>query len=299
MTQLLLRTCRIGKVLQGRPVLDDVTLSIRAGESICLIGESGAGKTTLLRCLNLLEHIDEGFIEYGGHRVIAGDPPTGPAPTVTTGTNGAGTTNGNGNGHAHANGGTASAASATRRKRAAGRRITVNENHFRRKFGAVLDGGCLLPSRTVLENVVEGPLHVLRQKRRDVTARAREWLIAVGLSERADAYPGDLTVAERRRAALARALVMKPEVLLLDEITMGLYPTEAAALLDTVATARSLHNAATVMVTHHLEFVLRFADKVCFMEGGRITQQGPPEPVLRHPGTDGLRTFIGAVRAAR
>ncbi|MHC5114321.1 MAG: ATP-binding cassette domain-containing protein [Planctomycetota bacterium] len=266
----LIRAHRIGKTFEGTSVLQNLSLTVLQGEIICLLGPTGAGKTTLLRCLNLLDLIDDGFIEYGGHRVIE------------TGTNENGNGNGNGNGHA-------------RRRR---RRVHVHPDRFRRKFGFVFRSQNLLPTRTVLENMIEGPVYALRQRRADAERHALDLLDVIHLGHRAQSYPDALPPEERQRIAVARALGMKPEILLMDEITSDLYPPQVVTLLQTIRDLRAIHNAAMIIVTHHLEFASRIADRVWYIEDGRMIEDGPPS-LLGQPVTAAFGAYLAQVRSAR
>ncbi len=260
MTQLL-KAVNIGKSYGGTPAMEDVTLSINQGEVICILGATGAGKTTLLRCLNLLEPIDRGVIDYGGHRVIEGVVKrTGPPWN--------------------------------RRNY----RLRVNPNRYRRNFGVVHQSDSLYPSRNVLDNVMEGPIYVLRQKRSLVQQIAVELLRAVRMDDRLRAFPCDLTREQRQRVALARAIAMKPDILLLDEMTRGLDPRHIAGLLEIIRELREFHNAAMVITTNHVRFAGKIAHNICYMEGGRIVQKGTPDATLAEPRPQ-FKAFLKSVVA--
>ena len=254
----LLRAIHIGKSFGATPVLDDVSLAISQGDVACVIGAPRSGKTTLLRCLNLLDHIDQGFVEYGGLRVIEGHHANGTAAS-TNGSNGLGSKR-------------------PRQSRADKRaiRIRVDENHLRRKIGFVSQTADLLPAKTVLQNVIEGPVRVLGVKRSEAAEHAHELLRMVEMLDHETDFPTDLSLAQRRRVALARAMAMKPEVLLVDELTTGIYPSEAADLLELIRRIQSSHQTALVMVAHHLEFTRSIADQVMYLEQGRIVERGTP-----------------------
>jgi polar amino acid transport system ATP-binding protein len=152
----------------------------------------------------------------------------------------------------------------------------------RTRIGFVFQSFNLFPHLTVLENLVEAPVHAQGRPRREVEAEARALLARVGLSDKADARPRQLSGGQQQRVAIARALATKPEVLLFDEPTSALDPELVGEVLDVIKDLA--HSGTTlVVVTHEIGFARELADTVVFMDGGRIVEQGPPAQVLDHP----------------
>ncbi len=264
----LLVASGLGKSFDGKPVLDDVSLSLHPNEVICLIGKSGGGKTTLLRCLNLLDYIDTGKIEFAGQQVIEGLPGQRPPRWKFW-------------------------------SDANGVRLNTNEDQYRRHFGVVFQSFNLFPNKTVLQNLIEGPVYVSSVKPDEARRVARQCLDSVGMAGREKAYPNELSGGQQQRVAIARALAMKPDVLLLDEITSALDPPRVASVLDVIRKIRQDSETAMIVVTHHIEFAREIADRVCFLENGRIIEEGEPEKVFSNPSSSELQAFLESVRASR
>lgn len=152
----------------------------------------------------------------------------------------------------------------------------------------------LFPHRTVLENIMEGPLFVKREPRREVESRARELLERVGLSSKADNYPGQLSGGQQQRVAIARALAMQPKAILFDEPTSALDPELVGEVL---AVMRSLAEEAMTMavVTHEMGFARDVADRVLFLDSGVIVEEGPAKEVLGKPQNARTRDFLRRV----
>ena len=164
----------------------------------------------------------------------------------------------------------------------------------RTRIGFVFQSFNLFPHLTVLENLVEAPVHAQGRPRREVEAEARVLLERVGLSDKADARPRQLSGGQQQRVAIARALATKPEVLLFDEPTSALDPELVGEVLDVIKDLA--HSGTTlVVVTHEIGFARELADTVVFMDGGRIVEQGPPAQVLDHPQHARTRAFLDKV----
>ncbi|MCX4097118.1 amino acid ABC transporter ATP-binding protein [Nocardia sp. alder85J] len=183
--------------------------------------------------------------------------------------------------------------------RFAGERISgfgVDLDEVRRHVGIVFQSYNLFPHMTVLENVMLAPCTVLRLARGAARERAERLLHRVGLADRAGHYPDRLSGGQQQRVAIARALALEPRVILLDEITSALDPElvgEVLALIGELAA----EGMTMVLATHEMAFAREVADTVCFLDGGRIHEQGPPEQLFGAPRQERTRTFLSRVRA--
>ncbi len=175
------------------------------------------------------------------------------------------------------------------------RSMTPDElSRHRRRMGMVFQHFHLFPHRNALQNVVEGPLYVLGEKGSDALARGRALLDQVGLADKHDAWPSALSGGQKQRVAVARALAMNPEVLLLDEITSAL-DVEMISGINDLLTGLAEKGMTMVIVTHDLAFARRVADRICFLDGGRIVESGTPEEILDRPQEERVRGFLRAV----
>ena len=164
----------------------------------------------------------------------------------------------------------------------------------RTRVGMVFQSFNLFPHLTALENVIEAPLALGRSNRADAVARARELLASVGLADRAEHYPRQLSGGQQQRVAIARALALDPDVLLFDEPTSALDPELVGEVLAVIQ--RLAHHGTTlVIVTHEIAFAASVADRVAFLDGGRLLEVGPPEQVLRDPAHPRTREFLEKV----
>jgi ABC-type polar amino acid transport system ATPase subunit len=170
------------------------------------------------------------------------------------------------------------------------------QRQLRLRAGMVFQQFHLFLHQTALENVMEGPLHVLRWPRVEAEAFARELLAKVGLAEHANHLPGQLSGGQQQRVAIARALAMKPEVLLLDEPTSALDPElrdEVRVVLNQLAD----EGLTMLLVTHDMQLARQIADRVVFLDGGVIAEQGSPEQLFSAPQQARTREFLQKVRS--
>ena len=233
----------VRKTYGDRVVLDDVSLTVDTGDVVCLIGSSGSGKSTLLRCLDLLEDVDDGVIEFEGSEIS--DP-------------------------------------------------LIDPREVRKSIGMVFQAYNLFPHLSVLANCTLAPRKVHGRSKAEAEATARELLDRFGLGEHVDKHPDRLSGGQQQRAALVRALCTSPRLLLLDEITAALDPELVG---DVLAIVRNLAEGGTTMVlaTHEMAFARDIATRVCFLDGGRILESGPPEQVLVAPEQPRTREFLRRV----
>jgi polar amino acid transport system ATP-binding protein len=180
-----------------------------------------------------------------------------------------------------------------------GQRIThekVDVNALRRKIGIVFQAYNLFPHMTVLQNVMLAPRKARRLSREDAEQRAYQLLRRIGLEAKAEEYPDRLSGGQQQRVAIVRALAMEPKLMLLDEITSALDPQLVSDVLDLV---RELAESGMTMIiaTHEMSFAREVADKVCFLDGGRILEEGDPAQIFTDPREERTREFLSRVLA--
>ncbi|MEW6346904.1 MAG: amino acid ABC transporter ATP-binding protein [Paraburkholderia sp.] len=229
------------------PVLKGISLNIKQGEVVCLIGASGSGKSTLLRCINALESYDTGEIKLMDQRV-------------------------------------------EQRSR--------QINRLRTQVGMVFQRFNLFPHRTALENVMEGPVHVKGEPKHEAHREAIELLGKVGLGEKLHAYPHQLSGGQQQRVAIARSLAMKPKAILFDEPTSALDPELVGEVLAVMRTL-AREGMTMLVVTHEMGFAREVADRVCFLHGGQIIEEGSAQQVLCSPREARTREFLRHVLTNR
>jgi polar amino acid transport system ATP-binding protein len=175
--------------------------------------------------------------------------------------------------------------------------IGVDIDRIRRRIGIVFQSFNLFPHMRVVDNVALAPRKVLGRTRAQAESDARALLARFGLEDKADAYPDRLSGGQQQRVAIVRALAMEPRLLLLDEVTSALDPELIAEVLDVI---RELAAGGMTMViaTHEMGFARDIANRVCFLDGGRILEQGTPDQIFRSPVEDRTRQFLDRVIAA-
>ena len=253
----ILEVEHIQKSFERTEVLKDISFSLEKGQVVSIIGSSGSGKTTLLRCLNFLERPDGGVIRVGGETLFDAEDPT-----------------------------------------------TLQESQIRRKrlhFGLVFQSFNLFPQYTAKENVMlakrllakEQPDFKARKKEifAEIEEQAEELLRQMGLSDRMNNYPHQLSGGQCQRVAIARALALHPDILCFDEPTSALDPELTGEVLRVI---RELANQNTTMiiVTHEMAFAKDVANHVILMDDGKILEQGDPEQVFEHPREERTRRFL-------
>jgi len=171
----------------------------------------------------------------------------------------------------------------------------AQERAARSRCGMVFQQFNLFPHMTVLENMTLAPRTVTRLERGVAESRSRELLRMVGLEHKASAYPSQLSGGQQQRIAIARALVLEPEILMLDEITSALDPELAGEVLDVVRTIAARTRISLLIVTHEMKFAREISDRILVLDAGRIIEEGTPEQIFAQPRTARTRQFLQSV----
>jgi len=182
-------------------------------------------------------------------------------------------------------------------REANGRQVELRESEVarhRREVGMVFQQFNLFPHLTALANITAGPIHVLQRKREEAEAQARRLLEMVGLPDRADAYPAQLSGGQQQRVAIARALAMNPKLMLFDEPTSALDPEMITEVLD-VMLKLSDQGMTMIVVTHEMGFAKAAADRIIFMDEGRLVEEAPPAEFFTHPRHERTRQFLSKI----
>lgn len=242
------------KTFGQNEVLKGISLSAHKGDVISIIGSSGSGKSTFLRCINLLETPTAGEIWVNGELIQM-------------------------------------------KNNRAGESVPANEKQVQRirsRLAMVFQGFNLWSHLTVLENVIEAPVHVLGVPKAQAIENAEMLLKKVGLYERKDYYPGHLSGGQQQRAAIARALAVDPEVMLFDEPTSALDPELVGEVLGVM---RDLAEEGRTMlvVTHEMAFARDVSNHVMFLHQGLVEEQGDPAKLFTNPDSARLKQFISSI----
>ena len=176
-------------------------------------------------------------------------------------------------------------------------RITSGEIELKGTTGMVFQHFNLFPHMTCIENITYAPIKVKKEKKEDAYANARNLLKMVGLENKADVYPAHLSGGQKQRIAIARALAMKPDIMLFDEPTSALDPEITGEVLNVMKLLAKEHTTM-IVVTHEMGFAKEVADRVIFMDGGRIVEQGPPKKIFETPENERLIAFLGSMLRA-
>ena len=174
------------------------------------------------------------------------------------------------------------------------RRLKGNSNKNSSKVGMVFQNFNLFPHKTVLENIIEAPIIVNKMKRDEAVEIAEELLKKVNLFDKKDFYPSKISGGQKQRAAIARALAMKPDIMLFDEPTSALDPELVGEVLNVIKDLAK-ENLTMVIVTHEMAFAREVSDRVIFMDRGQIIEDAPPEKIFENPDNQRIRAFLSKV----
>lgn len=215
-------------------VLKDISLNIKEGEVVSILGPSGSGKSTLLRCATQLETMTSGNLSYMGE--------TDPKKMMPY-------------------------------------------------YGLVFQNFNLFPHYSVMKNITDAPIHTQKRNKEEVYQQAEALLKKLGLEGKENAYPCQLSGGQQQRVAIARALAMKPKMLFFDEPTSALDPELTAEILK-VLLQLAKDKMTMVIVTHEIDFARHVSDRVVFIDGGVIVEEGKPEDVIDHPSNERTQNFL-------
>ena len=182
-----------------------------------------------------------------------------------------------------------------------GRMVPANESHLRQvrtKIGMIFQHFNLFPHLTALRNVADPPMRALGVPKREAENRAKDLLRSVGLEERMDHYPSQLSGGEKQRVAIARALNMEPKIMLFDEVTSALDPELVDEVLSVLRKLASETDMTMLFVTHEMFFAREISDRVLFLDGGQIVEEGIPEEIFSNPKEPRTQAFLKKIVAA-
>ncbi|MEO6609608.1 MAG: amino acid ABC transporter ATP-binding protein [Aestuariivirga sp.] len=235
-------------------VLRGISLSVSAGEVVCIVGPSGSGKSTLLRCINFLEQPTSGIIRIEGEQAYYD-------------------------------------------RKGVTQKIRPEKDvaSVRRKLGMVFQDFALFPHLTATGNVMEGQIYGLGIPKAEAQRRAVNMLERVGLADHGSHYPSELSGGQKQRVAIARSLALSPKAMLFDEPTSALDPELVGEVLD-VMKSLSADGMTMVIVTHEMAFARDVADRVVFVDRGKIIEEGPPEAVFDHPQHERTKAFLARIK---
>jgi arginine/ornithine transport system ATP-binding protein len=248
---LKLQALDIHKRFGSNEVLKGVSLEAHAGDVISIIGSSGSGKSTFLRCINLLEKPNQGRIIVAGEELRLLPGKSGELVAAEA----------------------------------------VQLQRLRTRLAMVFQHFNLWAHLTVLQNIIEAPVHVMKVPRDEAVQRARKYLALVDLVGMEDRYPAHMSGGQQQRVAIARSLAMEPEVMLFDEPTSALDPELVSEVLKVMRTL-AREGRTMVVVTHEMGFAREVSRQVIFLHQGRIEEQGDPAQVLTAPRSERLAQFL-------
>ena len=240
----MIKVENIVKQFNDLKAVNDVSLDIKKGEIVCLIGPSGSGKSTVLRCINGLEKPESGHIYVNDQLLDEKDPET--------------------------------------------------YKKLRSLMGFVFQHFNLFPNMTVLENLTLAPIQVMKKSKDEAEQIACQYLERVGLLDKKDEYPNKLSGGQKQRVAIARSLCMNPQIMLFDEPTSALDPEMVIEVLEVMQELAN-EGMTMVVVTHEMGFARTVADRVIFLENGKIVEENTAEEFFRNPKTQRAQDFLNKV----
>lgn len=240
----MIKVENIVKQFKDLKAVNDVSLDIKKGEIVCLIGPSGSGKSTVLRCINGLEKPESGHIYVNDQLLDEKDPET--------------------------------------------------YKKLRSLMGFVFQHFNLFPNMTVLENLTLAPIQVMKKSKDEAEQIACQYLDRVGLLDKKDEYPNKLSGGQKQRVAIARSLCMNPQIMLFDEPTSALDPEMVIEVLEVMQELAN-EGMTMVVVTHEMGFARTVADRVIFLEDGKIVEENTAEEFFRNPKTQRAQDFLNKV----
>jgi polar amino acid transport system ATP-binding protein len=252
MTEPIVQYKDVYKSFGDLEVLSGINFDIYPGEKVALIGPSGSGKTTFARLLTTLEDITDGTITVEGEYLW----------------------------HEVDENGELVPASAEHIQK-------VSKN-----VGMVFQEFHLFPHMTALENVIEAPITVNGMDKEEAVEEGKHMLDRVGLLDRADNYPSQLSGGQEQRVAIARALIMKPKVLIFDEPTSALDPELVGEVLSVIKSIALEEDISMLLITHEMAFAEEIADRIAFFESGHIVEEGTPAELMYNPKSERLQEFL-------
>ncbi len=232
-------------------VLKGISLMANEGDVISILGSSGSGKSTFLRCINLLETPDDGVVTVAGETIKMRKKPDGTAEPVDY----------------------------------------KQVDRIRSELGMVFQSFNLWSHMTVLENLIEAPVHVQKRPRAECIEEAHALLKKVGIGDKADYYPAHMSGGQQQRAAIARALAMRPKVMLFDEPTSALDPELVGEVLR-VMRALAEEGRTMLVVTHEMSFARDVSSRVMFLHQGLVEAEGPPAELFGDCKSERFKQFI-------
>ena len=250
---VVVRAEGVHKSFGALDVLNGISLQVRRGEVLCVVGPSGSGKSTFLRCINHLEQVTAGRI-YVDDELIGYTEIDGVLHELSP-------------------------------------RVAARQ---RRDVGMVFQRFNLFAHMTALQNIVEAPMRVRGLKKAEALTRGRALLEQVGLADKADTYPLQLSGGQAQRVAIARALAMEPKLMLFDEPTSALDPELVSEVLE-VMKQLAAGGMTMIVVTHEMGFAREVADTLVFMDGGAVVESGNPREVLSNPQHERTKAFLSRV----
>jgi arginine/ornithine transport system ATP-binding protein len=250
-SQIKLQVEDIHKSYGTHEVLKGVSLLAHAGDVISIIGSSGSGKSTFLRCINLLEKPHQGRIVVAGEELKLKPGRTGELEAAQP----------------------------------------EQLQRLRTRLAMVFQNFNLWAHMTVLDNIIEAPVHVLKIPKDQAVQTARKYLERVGLKDVEDRYPAHMSGGQQQRVAIARALAVEPEVMLFDEPTSALDPELVTEVLRVMQQLAEEHRTM-VVVTHEMGFAREVSNHLIFLHQGRVEEEGPPKQVLSQPKSERLAQFL-------